>query len=236
MKKNDIEYSNIDIQCIENYRFERKFLYEDQHLDDVISTEILLNPCLFKEIYSKRKVNNIYFDDSDFSSFKSNVAGIESRKKFRLRWYGNELGFIRDPTFEIKKKIGLLNKKFGYSFKSFQLDTRKLTYDQIYNFISDRITDRKLSLQFQLLSPSLFNSYERSYFISACGKYRITIDDQMTFWDPRIGYSEEFCSPKLVLELKYKPRDDDNANIITQSFNSRLTKNSKYVLGCELIY
>ena len=71
-------------------RFERKFIFEEMPLDDIINNVVLCNPYCFKEIFHRRSVNNIYFDDQNMSFYRQNVAGDANREKYRLRWYGDD--------------------------------------------------------------------------------------------------------------------------------------------------
>ena len=53
--------------------------------------------CFVKE-YDSRKVNSIYFDDSDLNSLNENLDGNTFKAKYRIRWYGN-LNKINMVTF-----------------------------------------------------------------------------------------------------------------------------------------
>ena len=89
----------------------------------------------------------------------------------------------------------------------------------------------------QILTPTLYNSYERRYFLSDCGKFRITIDYNMLFYNPQFkNYKmSEMGLTDIVLELKYKREYDDESRQLSQEIDCRLSKNSKYVRGIENI-
>ena len=81
-------------------------------------------------------------------------------------------------------------------------------------------------------------SYFRSYYISANKNYRITIDQQLTYY--YIGPGINFILPKnsqkgIIIEIKYSMKDDDEVQMITNQFPFRLTRNSKYVQGLSLV-
>ena len=98
------------MEVTDHLRCERKFLISDlsiHEIEDIIS----LHPALFGPIYNERFVNNIYFDNLDFSSYYENIGGVTPRKKVRIRWYGDLTGQIREPVLEIKKKSGSVGKK-----------------------------------------------------------------------------------------------------------------------------
>ena len=61
-------------------RYETKFSIlhlNPNEIENIIKT----HPAMFHEIYFKRNVNNIYFDNSDLTSFKDNIEGEEIEKK-----------------------------------------------------------------------------------------------------------------------------------------------------------
>ena len=59
-------------------------------------------------IYKPRRVNSIYFDDEQFSSAQDKIDGISDRKKYRLRWYNQN---IKNNFYEIKIKKRRLSEK-----------------------------------------------------------------------------------------------------------------------------
>ncbi len=62
------------------FRFERKFIINNLTIPEL--ENILRNsPLKFKKDYKKRKINSIYFDDSDLSSFFENIHGNNLKKK-----------------------------------------------------------------------------------------------------------------------------------------------------------
>ena len=56
------------------WRFERKFVIDNMTFQQ-IEDFVLENSFLFSEIYNKRKINNIYFDDIKFSAYHENIEG-----------------------------------------------------------------------------------------------------------------------------------------------------------------
>ncbi|MFS4446120.1 VTC domain-containing protein [Maribacter sp. 2307UL18-2] len=88
------------------------------------------------------------------------------------------------------------------------------------------------------LHPTLINTYERRYFLSFCGRYRITVDFNQAFYNPnytKLRYSRRKIAD-VVLELKYATADDAEARQLSQQIGARLSKNSKYVNGINLLY
>ena len=219
-------------------RYETKFSVSQLSRTEI---ENIINnhPAMFHQIYTKRSVNNIYFDDAELSSFVDNIEGERDRKKIRIRWYGDLFGLCTNPVLEIKYKTGLLGWKERHSLNDFKLDKDKhFDYKNIFNNLrkNDEFDILKLDLPF--LSPTLLNCYKRTYYLSFDKKYRITLDNNMDFYsiNPVKDYFKTFADDeKTIIELKYDQHDADGAKFITQNFPFRVTKNSKYVVGVERI-
>lgn len=221
-----------------NYRYERKFLITGMSFKRVEKI-IRLNPVNFRKLYPERKINNIYFDNHVLESFHDNVDGIAKREKIRIRWYGNKYGYISKPVLEIKKRNNSVGTKDQYLLKGFNvdkdLDEATLKHMVLISDIPNIIKKKVL-----MLSPKLLNSYERKYYISFDKKFRITLDKNL-FYMKFMPYNNNFLDivvdkNSTVLEIKYDMENDKDISTITNSFNFRLTKNSKYVTGIFSLY
>ena len=208
-------------------RYERKYKIENLSLS-LVEQSIRLHPAGFRKIFPDRQVNNIYFDTSDWTTFKENVMGIAERKKFRVRWYGENLQAIKKPVFEIKIKSNQLGDKISYPIFPFQLSNLDILTKEV-----QKLSDAKVPL-----IPTLLNSYNRSYFGTPNGKFRITIDRKLRYFS--LLNNSKFNAyriqdEEIVLELKYDETLDLATDRITQHLPFRMTKSSKYVSGIELV-
>ncbi len=207
-------------------RFERKYKLENHSLETVTQS-ILLHPAGFRKIFPDRQVNNIYLDTPHLETFHDNVDGVAFRKKYRIRWYGNDFDQIKKPIFEIKIKENMTGKKEFVACDDFSFSNVNQTIKKLYTTRPD----------LPQLSPSLMNSYVRSYYGSPDGNFRITIDRQLSYF-PML-YTRNFSrynifDPGIVLELKYDFDLDGKTDFITQYLPYRATKSSKYVTGLYL--
>lgn len=222
-------------------RFERKFIFEGMLLEDIINNVVLCNPYCFKEIFHRRSVNNIYFDDQNMSFYRQNVAGDANREKYRLRWYGDDFTQVTNPTFEIKMKYGETGDKYSYKLKGTSFNLTETQADGAQKLVEETLIAEeniKLYNNLRQLEPALYNTYERRYFLSHCERFRITLDYNMSFYNIK---SSDFLQSKIsaddiVLELKYERAHDDESRNLTQLLPVRLSKNSKYVRGVDLFY
>jgi len=231
-----------DIHLIDaknNYRFERKFTVPTSFTVKTVEQFVKRNTHLFREVFHLRQVNNIYFDTEAYNDYFDNVLGVSDRKKIRIRWYGDIFGEIKNPVLEIKIKKGLVGDKWSYKLNSFTLDNAFTS-----NYIQDIFKDSNLPIPIlesvKIVSPTLLNSYNRRYFLSADNKFRITIDFDLLYYkiDKRFNnfsVKKPAQDENKIIELKYELQEDDLANKISTEFPFRLNKNSKYVNGVNTI-
>jgi len=232
------ELTSDKIELPGDYRYERKFFVTGLNHNEII-TIIKQHPAIFHHVFYKRNVNNIYFDTADFLSYIDNVEGVINRQKVRIRWYGDLFGIIKNPELEVKYKKGFLGLKERHKLPDFSLNLHE-RFD--FKFIFEALLNNKsfdlYKLNLNALTPSLLNSYERTYFLSNDKKYRITIDNKLQFYsiNPIRDFFKTYCDEeKTIIELKYDQNFEDGARKITEHFPFRLTKSSKYVIGVDRV-
>ena len=221
-----------------DYRYERKFNLDLMDLKKA-ENHIRQNSKMFKEIFHKRIVNNIYMDTHDLSYYHQNLIGNSFRRKVRIRWYGECDNLISSPTLEIKIKNGLLGKKLIFPLNPLSFDFKR-SNEKIIQIISESNIPLIVKNDLKNLVPTINNTYERKYFLSSDKKYRITLDSNQKFYRMRpinnfLNFSY-FDKKNVILELKYNKRYERNAQSITNQFPFRLTKNSKYVFGIKKLF
>lgn len=226
------------INAKNNFRYERKFTVPTRFSIKTIQHSIKKNKALFREVFYKRKVNNIYFDTVGYNDYHDNVLGVSDRKKIRIRWYGDTLGEIKKPVLEIKIKKGIVGDKWSYKLKPFTLDNN-FTSEQIQNVFKDSNLPVPILESVKMVFPTLLNSYNRKYFLSADNKYRVTLDFDLLYYKIDNRFNNFKLKPvadeNKIIELKYELKDDTDANKISTQFPFRLSKNSKYVNGVNTI-
>ena len=220
------------------YRYERKFFISSLSTNEIISL-VKLNSFQFSKIFEKRYVNNIYFDSFNLENYFDNVDGIMHRKKYRIRWYGNLFGLVKNPTFEIKVKKGLVGLKHLYPINPFELSENYKHEIIVNSFIMSSIPV-KIKEWIKNLYPTLLNRYSREYYLSKNKNFRITVDTNQVFININ-RHSNTFSNRQndnvnTILELKYEDQHSDEASAVTNEFNFRMTKSSKYVHGIKKVY
>lgn len=206
--------------------------YEIKYAVDILDraailASIMMHPASFSKIYEDRQVNNIYLDTPQFHCFYQNIEGHSRRQKMRLRWYGESQSPNKKSILEVKQK----NAELGWK------DSTNIDASVVDDNESILSTLRGLGLLKSNLVPVLHNSYQRSYYISQDGNFRITIDSLQTF---KIPFTEmealQMVKYPNIVELKYDANKADLAKYITNFIPFRQTKNSKYTTGIELLY
>jgi hypothetical protein len=208
---------------INKYRYERKYIISHNYLQQFLASLYLKN---FIQKFKLRKINNVYFDDYDFTSLNENIDGLSRRKKHRIRWYGPTFD-ISDKKIEIKIKNEFLNTKQNFSVPLQKLESLGdilLFYNKIRTYV---LESNNFNL-FQLMSskrPTLYNKYERMYFEDIVNNVRITIDSSLEYFSPitKMKYKEKF----IIIEAKYNNDEKFKNNFKHLS----LTRYSKYVKG-----
>ena len=222
----------------ERARYERKFLVTDMLFQDV-EQQVRLHPASFSPIYYPRHINNIYLDTHEMDFFHDNVSGKGSRKKARIRWYADQTGYVEKPVLEFKVREGMLGDKLSFRLKPFQMDM-SITGDMLKDvFRKSDLPDWARELLVQL-KPALLNRYRRQYYQSFDKRFRITLDNELSYYLIGSGNNnmmQNFVNKEdVIVELKYERKYDNDATEVTNRIPFRLSKSSKYVNGFELLH
>jgi len=221
-----------------DYRYERKFCLPCQKAEEVLPF-LKCHPLRFREVYPLRTVNNIYFDSIDHDTYWMHVNGRSKRFKLRLRWYGALRGLINTPALELKVKENHLGYKMRYTLPGFELDGS-------FSSLSLRSLCRKADLDpviDEMLAGSQFsvlNWYDRRYFCSNDGAFRITLDTNLQFHTIKSCLNDlsqhPSKYPNVVMELKYDRAFDDRVQEVTDALPFRLDRMSKFVSGVQAVH
>ncbi len=220
----------------ESFRYERKFLIRG-FSERLVEAVVRKHPYLFRIAYPDRAVNNVYLDNPRLKGLYDNIDGVRNRTKTRIRWYGEMRGLAQRPKLEFKIKRGLVGSKEIHGLPP--LDT---SGGDIHRQVREQIRRAELpgqvSSHLATIRPTLLNSYLRKYFVSADGRFRITIDRELCFYPARNPWTRRLTRQLgvTILELKYAVGDNHEACEIAQDLGFRLSRNSKYVTGMDLLY
>jgi len=211
-------------------RFERKYKFYNGHIR-IIPNFLLHNG--FREIYTKRQINSIYYDTDHLKLFFESENGYPKRNKIRLRFYNED---YENLNIEYKKKEGMLNKKDFFKISFFEKNILPVI------FIDNSINNIKLVAPKDIekvYKPKIMVNYTRRYFISQDKSLRLTIDYKINFMkaspnNKHILIGHKRLHSDSVIELKYEENyypDLEFLDKLTNEFNLILSRSSKYALG-----
>ncbi len=218
-----------------SFRHEEKHLIHSQ--DDFLLTQRLQK--LFShdphaESHGVYRVTSLYFDTPYDDALRQKINGVNRREKFRLRYYGEDTGFLR-----LEKKIKE-NGLCGKLSARLTLDQAELLLRGEIQFLLSKDSPLLLELyskmQGQLLRPKTIVCYDREAFLYAPGNVRITIDRNL-----RTSTScRDFLIPSRmpvpvsdgcsVLEVKYDEFLPEIVRLAVQTPNRRASAYSKYAV------
>ena len=179
------------------------------------------------------RVSSLYFDAPADCALRQKLDGINDREKFRLRYYGDDLSFIR---LEKKFKRGGLCGKRSTRVTKEQAE-RLLSGDIGFLLDGDALMQELYSkMNGQQLAPKTIVTYDREAFLFAPGNVRITLDRNV-----RTGLASlDFLNPGLhhvpvsdgitVLEVKYDEYLPEIVTLAVQTPNTQASAYSKYAV------
>jgi len=225
-------------KSVKDFRYERKFYVDDLRKDDV-SSLIKFHPALFREIYYERVVNNIYLDTLDLVNYFDNLNGVSKRVKARVRWYGKTFSYVEKPVLELKLKHNLHIGKISLDLKPMDITTG-LSISSIRDILRASALPESVYAYVMRLDLCMLNSYTRKYYLSADGKYRLTVDTDLTNYKLFPNRNDFLCKSEpfggIVIEIKYNKPNDERVDEITNLFPFRMTRGSKYAIGVSELY
>jgi SPX domain protein involved in polyphosphate accumulation len=181
-------------------------------------------------------VNNLYLDTPWMTHYLDNLNGALERMKVRVRWYHDLVGPVAEPVLEFKVKRGLVGWKESYSFPAFEFGSglaapalrRLIRGSPLPPEIKDHLANHRLAL---------INRYRREYYVSQDGRFRVTIDSELTYFRAMPLASALVARGVdhgvVIVELKYDQPHERGADRVASLFPFRVTRSSKYVRGVE---
>ncbi|WP_179128500.1 polyphosphate polymerase domain-containing protein [Marinilactibacillus piezotolerans] len=122
-------------------------------------------------------ISSLYFDNPEDESYYDNQDGNAEREKFRVRYYNQDLSFIR-----LEKKVREYNAGYKLSTKLTREEAERLTQGD-FKFL--KYSDDPLKQNFymnartDLLKPKVIVAYDREAFAYKHGNTRVTLDYNM---------------------------------------------------------
>ena len=193
-----------------SFRIEEKLAIDHNQLIDFKT--FLANKTV-KQIYQRRKIESLYFDNRNYEMYYDSLEGLVPRKKIRIRNYpGSD-----DNSLYLEIKISSVEGRFK---------TRKIIDSNKFNYIKAiGISDS----QYGLCKPCLYVLYDRDYFKK--DDVRISIDNNICYklYTENIYHKDE----SSIVEIKTSVRK--NLDKLMEDFPFQKKRYSKYCNAVEKI-
>lgn len=189
----------------------------------------------FADADGSYRVNSLYFDTPYDKALRQKIDGVSRREKFRIRYYNEDLNFIR---LEKKIKFDKLNAKYNARLTAEEIQ-KILNGD--YQFLLESEDELKIEfyskLKGQLLEPKTIVTYNREAFKFSPANVRITVDRNLRttinpyhFLNPS---SAQFDVERgfSIFEVKYDEFLPEIVKMAVQIPNRQARENSKYALS-----
>jgi len=216
-------------------RWERKCVVHRSRLD-ALRVWVDEQPVAFRRAWPSRTVCSLYFDSALLDDFRLNLAGVSERKKLRLRWYGSGRG-AKNAVLEVKCKRNHLGIKHHYPIELSE-PLAELPLPSLADRLAAQVPDEAQVLFQRGGLPTLLVCYEREYFVSADGRVRLTLDQDIEVFEQRESTRlnhlyRDWFPDVVVLELKYDGALDTEVRSLLGSLPGRLSRFSKYAIGLQ---
>lgn len=133
----------------------------------------VLTPDTHTDENNEYQIRSIYFDTPGDKALREKIDGVNTREKFRIRFYNGDLSHIK---LEKKSKTnGLCSKQ--------ALKVSREEAEQLLEGINlppgenrPLLTELAAKMQYQQLRPKIIVDYIREPFVFAAGNVRVTLD------------------------------------------------------------
>lgn len=223
-----------------DYRHELKFLCGEGQLrilEEKIRHICRLDPHTGRD--GTYVIRSLYFDTIDDRCFYENEAGVDCRRKYRIRLYNGNTDTV---YLECKET------RHGLKHKDACLLTGKQSRQLMLGWpVMEVLSDQGLLLRFlaarsaQILLPKVIVEYTRTPYIYGVGNVRVTFDRYIRsssvvtgFLEPGIPGREIMAQDVHILEVKYdKMLPGAIREFLTAGQELSQTSFSKYALCRE---
>ena len=182
----------------------------------------------------KYRIRSLYFDNLADTALREKIDGVNCREKFRIRYYNDDLSFIR---LEKKSKWNGLGNKQSATLSAEEAQAI-VDGDLDWMMVSNHPLLQELytKMTVQGLRPKTIVDYTREPFVYAPGNVRVTLD-----YDIRTGLGcTDFLNPNaitvpagdapIILEVKWDEYLPSVIRDAVQLNGVRTTAFSKYAI------
>lgn len=219
-------------------RLRHEYKFSINQTDDYIVANRLRKLFLhdaFADETGNYRVSSLYFDTPNDKALRQKLDGVSEREKFRIRYYNDDLSFMR---LEKKIKKAKMNAKFNTRISKEQVE--KILHGKIDFLLHSNdalMIELYSKMRGQLLQPKSIVTYEREAFQYIPGNVRITVDrnvrtvlDATHFLDMNAVHMAVDRGFN-IFEVKYDEFLPEIVKLAVQIPNRQARENSKYALS-----
>lgn len=194
---------------LDKKRHELKYIYAESDLQII---ENKIKSVCRRDRNSNEKgqyrIRSVYFDTYNDAFLKENEAGVDNRKKYRIRIYNNSADYIQ---LECKETVADTKSKKSCRVTKDQCE-KLIAGEKISDFAPDQtlLTQFLTESKINIYEPKVIVEYDRNAYIHPVGNTRITFDrnicasmDFEHFFEKRIYRRAIMPQGKNILEVKY---------------------------------
>lgn len=223
------------------YREEKKFLIS---VAEFIKKSHTLSHVMMEDPHNGTHgyiIRSLYFDTIYDNDYYEKQAGIETRRKIRLRIYDPNAKFA---MLEMKQKQG--PNQLKRSLKISREDAICLTkgdYSPLLKYKEDFAAECYGMMNYRCYRPKTVIEYNRKAFIAKENKIRITFDNNIVATEscfdlflPTLNMNPVLDKYCVVMEVKFNGFLLDYIRRLINSIDKSELSVSKYVLGLQQSY
>lgn len=223
------------------FREEKKFLI---NIDEFIKKSHMLRQVMIEDAHNGTHgylIRSLYFDTVYDSDYFEKLAGIETRRKIRLRIYDPNADFA---MLEMKQKQGANQLK--RSLRVSRRDAVSLSegnYLPLLSYEEPFAAECYAMMKCRCYRPKTIVQYNRKAFIAKENKIRITFDNRLEatessfdLFSPKLNMNPVMDPYNVVLEVKYNGFLLDYIRRMINSIDRSEISVSKYVLALQNAY
>ena len=217
-------------------REEKKFLIS---VDEFMALSHKLGQVMFSDSHNGTHgymIRSLYFDTVYDGDFFEKQAGVELRRKIRLRCYDPDADYA---MLEMKQKQGANQMK--RSLRLSRADALKLTrgdYSPLLEYKEPFAAECYALMTYRCYRPKTIVEYNRKAFIAKENKIRVTFDNNIVstessfnLFDPKLNMNPVLDKYNVVLEVKFNGFLLDYIKRLLNPIDRSELSVSKYVLA-----
>lgn len=223
------------------FREEKKFLIG---IDEFIKKSHTLSQVMLEDAHNGTHgymIRSLYFDTVYDGDYFEKLAGVETRRKIRLRIYDPKADYA---MLEMKQKQGVNQLKRSLRVK--RADAIALTkgdYTPLLSYTEPFAAECYAMMRCRCYRPKTIVQYNRKAFIAKENKIRVTFDNNIEatessfdLFSKKLNMNPVLDKYDVVLEVKYNGFLLDYIRRMINSVDRSELSVSKYVLALQNAY